>query len=70
MFYCSQVACNTNKPLLGSLPNIISYETPSLTMDYKSLKTYQTVFIKHLKQQAMLSGINLKCKMERNTGLM
>lgn len=29
-------------------------------------KTYQTVFIKHLKQQAMLSGINLKCNIERN----
>lgn len=32
----------------------------------KHLKTYQPVFIKHFKQQAMLSGINLKCDMERN----
>lgn len=70
MFYYSQVACNTNKPLFGSLPYIISCETPSLTMDYKSLKTYQTVFIKHLKQHAMFSGINLKRNMERNAGLM
>lgn len=37
-----------------------------MSMDYKSLKTYQTVFIKHLKEQAMLSGINLKSNLERN----